>query len=486
MRKFSLLVSIIIILTFTLPLVTASEEVPLTNMTFRNIIQDSISSVVCIRGEIVPEEHPQRRLFPDDDSFGFPFEQFFRGFPQPRPQPRTTLGTGIIISSDGYIVTNFHVIDGVKEEDINIELHDGRIFEKGAVSIVGIDQNTDLAVLKIDAEGLSPLDFGNSDTVEPGDFVVALGNPFGQLHSASLGIVSATGRQLRDIGGGRGVGIEFQDFIQTDAAINPGNSGGPLLDIHGNVVGVNNVISTTSGGNIGLGYAIAGNVVRNVVTNLIEHGEVQRGWIGVTIRDIDHELKDFYQIDNDKGVLITDIVSDGPADKAGILRDEVIIKIDDTRIGTTRELVNIISMTPPETEVKVTVLDRDGNEKQYQVVTGKRPAPDAIARHPQPAAPERVLGMELQELTPELREEMDLSADIQGVIVQSVDQASDAYRRGVRQGDVILEINRRPITSVEDVNHILEEVSDQPRLLLVIHRAGSNHYVVISNEQPQQ
>lgn len=478
MKKAHILILIIVSFMVLAPATISGEEVPLTNRTFRNIIQNSLSSVVCIHGVVVPDEHPQRRMFPEDNFFGFPFEELFRGFPRPQPQPRTTLGTGIIISPDGYIVTNLHVIDGVKESDIKIEFHDGRIFEKGAVEIIGKDESTDLAVLKIPGEDLSHLKFGDSDTVEPGDFVVALGNPFGQLHSASLGIVSATGRQLRDIGGRKGVSIEFQDFIQTDAAINPGNSGGPLLDIHGKVIGVNNIISTTSGGNIGLGYAIAGNVVENVTRNLIEHGKVERGWIGVTIQEIDHELKEFYQID--KGVLVTDVVTDGPADKAGVSRDEVIISVEGRKVNTTRELVNAISMTPPGTEIIVSVIDREGDTKDYSIITGTRPSREDLlaGRH---VMPDKILGLELQELTSDLREEMDLSPHIDGVIITSVDPASDAYQKGIRRGDIIMEINRRQVTSIEEVKEILEEVKGQPRLLLVIHRDGSNLYIVISN-----
>ncbi len=476
-----ILILLVIATTFFLatPALTSTEEVPLTNKTFRNIIQDSISSVVCIRGEIEPEDHPQRRLFPDDDSFGFPFEEFFRGFPRPEPQPRTTLGTGIIISTDGYIVTNLHVIDGVDEADIEIELHDGTIYEKGDVSILGTDENTDLALLKVPADDLAPLEFGDSNTVEPGDFVVALGNPFGQLHSASLGIVSATGRQLQDVGGGRGVSIEFQDFIQTDAAINPGNSGGPLLNIHGEVVGVNNIISTTHGGHIGLGYAIAGNVVENVINNLIEHGEVQRGWIGITIKDIDHELRDFYDIE--EGVLITDVVPDGPADKAGVSRDEVVVEVDGQSIGSTRELVNSISMITPGSEVQITVIDRDGEEKEYTVTTEARPTQEDLLAG-RIVTPERILGMELQELTPEIREELDVSPNIEGVVVTSVEPGSSAQQKGVRQGDIIMEINRQEVTTVEEMKQILEEVQEQPRILLVVHRAGSNIYIVVDNE----
>lgn len=468
-RSFSVL-AISLFLSFNL---FATEEKPLTNKTVSRLIKQAMPSVIAIKGKVTPDKSSQKTA-PQGNIFGFPFDQMFR---QPQRQG-SSLGSGAVISKDGYVVTNFHVIKGVEEKNLHVEFHDGRIFDAGEVKIVGVDDNTDIAVLKLPEGEYDYLPFADSDQLEVGEFIFALGNPFGQLYSASMGIVSATGRQLRGIEGAK---IEFQDYIQTDAAINPGNSGGPLMNLDGDIIGINNVISTTSGGSIGLGYAISSNVAKDVTKQLIENGQVKRGWIGVSLSDFtqNRDLKEFYDIED--GVFINKVLSDSPAEKAGMKKDEVIFKIDDQDIRTTKDLVDYITHSDIGEKVTIHTLNRKQGKAEYEVDVAERPSSEELASSTVGKMSKDLLGMQFQDLNNDLRRLMHINDDVNGVLVTQVYPDSKAFEKGVRKGDVLIELNGRDIRSMIQLEKTLAQEKKSRKFLLVLSRNGMNMYVAIKN-----
>ncbi|WP_373353819.1 Do family serine endopeptidase [Pseudoroseicyclus sp. CXY001] len=406
---------------------------------------------------------------------GSPFEDFFRDF-QDRggeaPRRSSALGSGFVISSDGYVVTNNHVIEGADE--IEIEFFSGDTL---SAELVGTDPNTDIAVLKVEGVELPYVEFGDSDdeTAEVGDWVMAMGNPLGQGFSISAGIISARNRALSG---------NYDDFIQTDAAINRGNSGGPLFNMDGEVIGVNTAILSPNGGSIGIGFSMASNVVTRVVDQLIEFGETRRGWLGVHIQDITPDMVDAIEgMDSVEGALVTD-VPDGPAKDAGMLAGDVILTFDGQEVESTRELVNIVGNSPVGKEVQVDIL-RNGEEVTIGVTLGRReenveevfPAAQQDDLMPQS---DEILGLELSEITPELSEEYDLG-DLAGLLVTNVDPLSDAGEKGILPGDVITEAGQQPVASLDDFTARIDEAVEAGRrsLLLLIRRGGDPRFVAL-------
>ncbi len=401
---------------------------------------------------------------------GSPFEDLFRGpnNGQRGPRSASALGAGFVISEDGYVVTNNHVIEGADE--IEVEFINGDIFP---ARIVGTDANIDIAVLKIDAD--KPFEyvaFGNSDVARVGDWVMAMGNPLGQGFSVSAGIISARNRELSG---------PYDDYIQTDAAINRGNSGGPLFNMDGEVIGVNTAIISPSGGSIGLGFSMASNTVDPVVEQLKEYGEVRRGWLGVNIGSVNDEMAEALGLDEPTGAIVRDVF-DGPAKDAGLKTMDVIVMFDGKEVADSGALVRIVGGTPVGSTVKTIVL-RDGKRMSIDVVLGQRPEPNALAQGDKPAEPEQqgLLGMQLSEITPDMRSDMNLSDEVTGVLLLSVEADSLAAASGLAAGDVITDAAQNPVEEIADLVEQVENATDAGResLLLLVRRDGEPRFVVL-------
>ncbi|WOI55653.1 Do family serine endopeptidase [Palleronia sp. LCG004] len=413
---------------------------------------------------------------------GSPFEDFFRDFMErgpggeadPAPRSRAALGSGFVISEDGFIVTNNHVIQDADE--INIEFYNG---EQLPAEVIGTDPNTDIALLKVTSDApLQPVPFGNSDEARVGDWVVAMGNPLGQGFSVSAGIVSARNRALSGT---------YDDYIQTDAAINRGNSGGPLFNMDGEVVGVNTAILSPNGGSIGIGFAMSSNVVTKVVDQLREFGETRRGWLGVSIQDVTDDIAESIGLENVSGALVTD-VPEGPAQEAGVEAGDVITGFNGNDVVDTRELVRRVGDAEVGTEVPVTVY-RDGEEVELSVTLGRREEAQAIRTA---ATPEEVpqsdetelLGLTVSPLDEELREELGLSSGMDGLVITEVADDSEAFEKGIRAGDVITEAGQEKIASASDLTARVEAAQEAGRksILLLIRRDGNPRFVALPVE----
>ncbi|MDO5641087.1 MAG: Do family serine endopeptidase [Paracoccus sp. (in: a-proteobacteria)] len=444
---------------------------------FADLVEQVSPAVVNINTSSVIEQ-PTGPMFPE----GSPFSDLFREFGMPgpgtpfgqrqpqAPQRASALGSGFVISEDGYIVTNNHVIEGADE--IEIEFRDGA---RRKASVVGADKQTDIALLKVDADNLPYVGFGDSDAARVGDWVLALGNPLGQGFSASTGIVSARGRALTGT---------YDDFIQTDASINRGNSGGPLFNMDGEVIGVNTAILSPTGGSIGIGFSMASNVVTTVVDQLREFGETRRGWLGVKIQRVTPEIAESLGLASDRGAMVTDVF-DGPAQAGGIRPGDVIVTFDGRDIQDDRDLVARVAQAPIGESVDVTVM-RDGQPQQVSVTLGRRETAEAgeSGTVTPPATQEsgQVLGMTLQPLTPELAGDLGVSEGQEGLIINDVDPSSDAAAKGLAAGDVITEAGQQPVASLADLNARITEARDAGRrsLLLMIRRGGEPRFVAVS------
>lgn len=410
---------------------------------------------------------------------GSPFEDFFRDFMDRNgpngqtPRRSQALGSGFVISEDGFIVTNNHVIQGADE--ILIEFFEG--FELEA-TIVGTDPNTDLALLKVESdEPLKFVNWGDSEASRVGDWVMAMGNPLGQGFSISAGIVSARGRALSG---------SYDDYIQTDAAINRGNSGGPLFNMNGDVIGVNTAILSPNGGSIGIGFAMSSRVAENVIAQLRDFGETRRGWLGVRIQDVTDDLADGLGLTEVRGALVTD-VPDGPAKDAGMEAGDVILSFDGTEVDDTRGLVRQVAETAVGKEVRVLVF-RDGGTETLRVTLGRREE----AEQPIPAsvnstapATDDILGLTVSDMTDELREQLGLDDSAEGLVVADVAEDSEAYEKGLRAGDIITEAGQEKVASVSDLQDRIEDARDAGRksLLLLVRRDGDPRFVAISLDE---
>ncbi|MBI1356404.1 MAG: Do family serine endopeptidase [Acidobacteria bacterium] len=428
---------------------------------FSSVVKQVAPAVVSIQMERTAEV-PQMQT---------PFPFFFGPSPdQQQPQERKEhgLGSGVIVSHDGYILTNHHVVDGA--EDVKVFLSDDREFK---AKVVGSDAKTDIAVVKIEGADLPVLKLGNSDSVEVGDIVLAVGNPFGIGQTVTMGIVGATSRQFGIMAREQG----YEDFIQTDAAINPGNSGGALVNTRGEVVGINTAILSRSGGNNGVGFAVPINLAHHVMTQLIEKGRVVRGYMGVQISDLSPAMADKLGAPDAKGAVVSSVEEGGPAADAGFKQYDIIRKINGKAIRDTRELRLQVANTPPGETIDIAVL-RDGNPQDLKITLGEFPGEEKVEAAA-PSGEKSVLeGVSVEELRPEIRERLGLGADVGGVVVSQVRPDSPAAEAGLQPGDVIQEVEKKPVTNMASFRKAVEGAGNEAILLLVKTRGGSRFVVV--------
>lgn len=431
---------------------------------FVEIAKKENPAVVHISTSTKPRaQHPGRRF--KERPFGGkqdPFRDFFEKFFGPQGNiPRRSLGSGFIIAKDGYLFTNNHVIQGADE--IKVTLENGDEYD---AKVIGTDPKTDIALLKIDVDNDLPVvELGDSDTLQVGEWVMAIGNPFGLSHTVTVGVVSAKGRV---IGSG-----PYDDYIQTDASINPGNSGGPLINIKGKVIGINSAIyAGNTGGNIGIGFAIPINMAKSILEDLKTMGTVTRGRLGVMIQKITPELAKSFNLSENEGALVGDVLKGSPAESSGIERGDVIIEFDGQPVKTMEELPKIVARTRPGSEVNVIVI-RDGKRKVIKTTIDKLedtgvPVSTNIEK----------MGLRVQDITPDLKQSLDLDSQ-DGVLVADVIFDSPASAAGIRRGDVIAEINREKINNLHDFQEKMGKVDTEDTLLFLIKRGGSTIYIAV-------
>ena len=439
--------------------------------------QNSYADVVSRVAPAVVTIHANKRVrepqqFPFfDDPFGGVFGNRNREQqPQPREQLERALGSGVIVSADGYIITNHHVVDGA--ENIQIDLTDGRTVD---AKLVGSDAPSDLAVLKIGQSGLPFLTPGDSDKVRVGDVALAIGNPLNVGQTVTMGIISAKGRST-----GLGSGA-FEDFLQTDAPINQGNSGGALVNTNGDLIGINSqILGGASGGNIGIGFAIPSNMVKTVMDQLIKAGKVRRGQLGISVRRVDSDMAQSLGMSETKGIIVNSVTAGSAAERAGIRQGDVIIALDGSPVNETNAFRNRIASAGPGAQVTLTIL-RDNREQKITATTGEFKEDQAKNEQGETgpdAAGQGKLGLSVVPLTPEIASQLNLRAGTEGVIVEAVDPAGPGASAGLARGDVIQEVNRQPIRSADDLRAAIQKNGNKPALLL-INRRGDQIYVTV-------
>ncbi len=409
------------------------------------------------------------------DFFNDPFFERFFGpqfkhprIPRQRDFKQRGAGSGFIIAKDGYILTNNHVV--ADADKITVRLADEREF---TAKVVGTDPQSDVALIKIDGKDLPVLPLGNSDKIQVGEWVIAIGNPFELMQTVTVGVVSAKGRNRMGIS-------EYENYIQTDAAINPGNSGGPLLNIHGEAIGINSAIFSKSGGYMGIGFAIPINMAKNIEQQLLEHGKVTRGWLGVIIQDMNKDLAQSFNLKTDKGVLISEVSEKSPADKAGLKQGDVIQAIDGKAVENVAGLRNIIAMTAPGTKLVLKVI-RDGKTYSIPVTIGEQPADFESMSKSAGASPLANMGLSLQNLTPELADQFGYRKG-QGVLIAEVDPESPAGRVGLQAGQLIEEVNKVRVHNLGELKKALRRSKHKKQVLLRVRAGQYSQYVVLRAE----
>lgn len=404
----------------------------------------------------------------EDPFFREFFGDLFRQWGLPPDLRERSLGSGVIVDPSGLIVTNYHVI--AKAEQIRVLLADEREFQ---AKVIGGDPNTDIAVIKIDAQSLPTLSWGDSKKLRVGDQVYAIGNPFGLNRTVTGGIVSAVGRA--------DVGIaDYEDFIQTDAAINPGNSGGALVDNTGKLMGINTAIFSETGGYMGIGFAVPSNMAQPVMQSLIKQGRVVRGYLGIGIQEVTPALARRFGLEEPQGVVVTQVTEGSPAQRAGIRTGDVIIAYQGDEIRSPGELRNRVAATPVGKQAEVTLI-RDGKTLTPAVSIAEQPRERKAVGTPRPGQEQQTtpLGLQVAELTDAIRQQLNLERDTQGVVVANVEPGSAAAQAGLRPGDVIVQVNRKAVTGIDDFRQQLERVDPKEDPLFLVNRRGARQYVVV-------
>jgi len=423
----------------------------------RSVVNISTSAQVESPHEQARPDQPQFR--PDQpNDFWEPFERFFGPMPK-RPFTERSLGSGFIISKDGIILTNNHVI--ANADEIIVKLSDD---SEHKAEVIGRDPKTDIAVIKIDAPDLEPVNLGNSEALKVGEWVVAIGNPFGLSHTVTAGIVSAKGRFI-----GQG---SYDQFIQTDVAINPGNSGGPLINLRGQVVGINTAIFSRSGGNIGIGFAIPVDLAKELLPQLEEKGKVTRGWLGVLIQKVTSDIAESLGLEEAKGALVADVMDEGPAKEAGIQVGDVIVQFDGHAVNDSNELPFLVARTSVGKSVELVVI-RGGKQETLGVTIA-----ELTDESTEEAKTEQdSLGLTVQPLTPEIAESLGLDANSEGVVVAGIEPGSTAEEAGMQRGDVILEVNRTPVTDLQSYRKAAGGVEKGKTALLLVRRGANTIFI---------
>jgi serine protease Do len=396
--------------------------------------------------------------------------QFFggRGFQMPRNHKESALGSGVVVSPEGYILTNNHVVDGAQQ--IIVTLPDKRDFQ---AKVIGADPKTDVALLKINASGLPVVAFADSSKVRVGDYAIAIGNPFGIGQTVTAGIVSATGR------GGMGI-EEYEDFIQTDAAINPGNSGGALVNSDGDLVGINTaIISPNSGGNNGIGFAIPSNMARNIMEELASKGKVTRGYMGVMLQPMTPAVAKAFGLNETKGGLVAQVTPGSPAERAGLKNGDIILQVNDTPIADTNQLRLLVASLPPGSSTRLKLF-RNGGTVDTTVTLEELPGEKAALNGEPNGAKSALEGVALSELSPEIVNELGLPAKTKGVVVTNVDPDSAAAEAGLQRGDVIQSVNRKPVANLDQAQQMFGSTSGG--VLLSVTRGGQTMYIVVEQK----
>lgn len=384
-------------------------------------------------------------------------EEPWRRLNIPRERREQSLGSGVIISPDGYILTNNHVVENAT--NIKVFLADGREFK---AQVVGADPKTDIAVLKVEAEELPAITLGDSSAAQVGDIVLAIGNPFGIGQTVTMGIISAIGQGAKE---------GFEDFIQTDAAINAGNSGGALINARGELIGINTAIfSNAAQGSRSMGFAVPINLARRVMEQILKHGKVVRGFVGISLQPVTQTVAKAFGLSEARGALVGDVAPDGPAARAGITKGDIILALNGERIAQARDLQSKLSRLPPGATIRLRVF-RDGRERDVAVTVGAQPE----RSEPSESALE---GLTVNELTPKIARQLNLPAQAKGLVIVSVQPGSAAAEAGLERGDLIQEVNRKPVTTIVEFEQAVRQTKNES-VLLLINRAGSTSYVVV-------
>jgi serine protease Do len=457
----------------TTPPITANTDLKSMNDAFVEISKTVTPSVVYI----VVKTDPKKQDKKDNDQFKFFFGPDFE---MPDQGPEMGSGSGVIISKDGYIVTNNHVVKGAGEHGIRVTLTDKREFD---AKVIGTDPNTDIAVIKVDANDLPEISLANSDNVQVGQWVLAIGNPLGLNNTVTAGIVSALGRNIGINGGGYAI----ENFIQTDAAINPGNSGGALVDINGQLIGINSAIQTNTGYYQGYGFAIPVNIVKNVIQELIKNGKVSRGYIGVQIQTVDETMAKALGLDKAKGVLVQNVTKGGGGEEAGLQGGDVILSVDGKEVNASNELQVYINSKHPGDVVKVTLF-RDGKTLDKEVTLKPRNDDNLETSQNDNSGKKedmsskgstsvKALGLSVTDINPQIKDKYNISG---GVVITSVDKYSDAFLRGLQEGIVIVEANKKKVNSSDDLaDAISGKKSGDSVLLKIIDKTGTERILAV-------
>lgn len=479
-----LITALALVLTLNLSAFAATEQeedmafVNRTSKAFINIVKKAKPAVVHIQVEKSSTLSPSPLDRQLEELFDHPmFEQFFGPYSkqfkqQPRKYQRKGQGSGFIISRDGIILTNNHVVD--QADSISVTLSDNRVFD---AQVIGTDPQTDVALLKInDPADLPVLPLGDSSQLQPGEWVIAIGNPFGLSQTVTVGVVSATGRNS--------IGInEYENFIQTDAAINPGNSGGPLLNGRGEAVGINTALFSRTGGYMGIGFAIPINMAKSIEQQLQKYGKVTRGWLGVVIQDMTADLATSFGLKKAEGILVSEVAESSPAAQAGVRAGDIITRINAASLKDVADLRNHIAMLAPESKVNLTLL-RDGKEKTISVTIGEKPGSQKEGEK-KPAASEKKekiekFGLHLQELNEQNRRDYPLGS---GLLITDIEPNSPAHKAGLKPGQLVESINRKDVNTLNDLNKMIKDINKLENLLLRIRDGQYSIFIVLSTKK---